>query len=125
MKELLSVVIRPVGLSFAVAALIMGIELWGRGEFYLIKAVVAGLILAAVFFFLTALRLRRGMMLSRDAAKRQMLWGLALRLMLVFIVLAVAVKISPQVFAAMAIAFLVGYGLCLLCLIVTNLTDKS
>ena len=125
MGKLLSVFRRRLCGSMAVAALIMGVDLWGRGEFHLMKAVILGFILAAVFFFLTALRLKRSMMLGRDGAKRQMLWGLALRLGLLFAVLFVAVKISAQVFTALAVAFLVGYALCQINLIILNYTDKS
>jgi len=125
MKELLSVCVRRTVKSILVLTLLIVINLWSVGKLYLTGALFVGYALAAMFSLSTALRLWRSQGLSKDSAKRQMLWGLALRLLMLFAGLYVAVQISEEVFGLVASGFLLAYALALINLIVVNFSDKS
>ena len=58
--------------------------------------------------------------LDQAAAKRQMLFGLALRLTMLFVVLNCAVHISPKIFFMVAASFMIFYAAALLGLIITS-----
>lgn len=125
MKRLLSILARRTAMSLAVVTLMVVIHLWSVGEIYLVGAIAVGYFLAAVFFVSTALRLWRSVGMTREGAKRQMLFGLALRLLMLFAALYAAVHISAKVFAGVAAGFLVGYAVALINLIVLNFSDKG
>jgi predicted outer membrane lipoprotein len=124
MKERLSVFLRRMAKTMSALTLLMAINLWSSQQLYLLGAVFVGYALAAAFSLSTALRLRRSMELNREAAKRQMLWGLALRLLMLFVGLYVAAQISREVFGATALGFLLAYAAALINLIVINFADK-
>lgn len=60
----------------------------------------------------------------QSGGKRQMLWGMVLRMLVLFLVLLVVVTISIPVFLVTALGFLVCYGLALFLLIHMNLGKK-
>ena len=123
MKELLSVFLRRLALSLLLAALGVGTHLLVRGEGGLTFALLLGFAAALVFVWNMAWRLWR-LTYVRDGGKRQMLWGMALRMLVLFLVLLVAVTISVPVFLVTALGFLVCYGLALFLFIHMNLGKK-
>lgn len=123
MKELLSVFLRRLALSLLLAALGVGTLLLARGEGGLTFALLLGFAAALVFVWNMAWRLWR-LTYVRDGGKRQMLWGMALRMLVLFLVLLVAVTISVPVFLVTALGFLVCYGMALFLFIHMNLGKK-
>ena len=89
----------------------------------LIAALFLGYLTALVFVWNQAWRLWRLTFLQKGG-KRQMLWGMALRMVLLFLVLLVAATISADVFHVVAIGFLICYGLSLFLMIHMNLGKK-
>lgn len=123
MKELLSVFLRRLALSLLLAALGVGTLLLARGEGGLTFALLLGFAAALVFVWNMAWRLWR-LTYMQSGGKRQMLWGMVLRMLVLFLVLLVAVTISVPVFLVTALGFLVCYGLALFLLIHMNLGKK-
>lgn len=87
------------------------------------RGVVPGLSDSAGVCLESAWRLWRLTFLQKGG-KRQMLWGMALRMVLLFLVLLVAATISADVFHVVAIGFLICYGLSLFLMIHMNLGKK-
>lgn len=123
MKELLSVFLRRLALSLLLAALGVGTLLLVRGEGGLTFALLLGFAAALVFVWNMAWRLWR-LTYMQSGGKRQMLWGMVLRMLVLFLVLLVVVTISIPVFLVTALGFLVCYGLALFLLIHMNLGKK-
>lgn len=111
MKEILLDSARSMLKSLAVVTLMVAITLVSSGEGRLMGALVIGYVTAATFLWTMIYRIWRIAGLSPDSAKRQMLWGLALRLMVLVIVLFVAIHISVRVFSVVAAGFLLFYFL--------------
>ena len=103
--------------------LMIGSLLFVRGEGMLIGALLLGYLAALVFVWNMAWRLWR-LTYMQSGGKRQMLWGMVLRMLVLFLVLLVAVTISVPVFLVTALGFLVCYGLALFLLIHMNLGKK-
>ena len=79
MKELLSIFLRRLALSLLLAALGVGALLLARGEGGLTFALLLGFAAALVFVWNMAWRLWH-LATAPGTARRQMLWGMALRL---------------------------------------------
>ena len=82
-------------------------------ELSLLPAVALGGAVAFLYFLSLALRLWR---LTPGASKGQMLWGLLLRFLLIFFSFGTAAYISPRIFAAAALGFIISYALILIIL---------
>ena len=123
MKDILSAYRKRLQKSLAVLVIVAVALLLARGEGRLAFAFLLGLIAALVFVWNMAFRLWN---LSTDAktAHRQMLWGMVLRMLVLFLVLLVVVTISIPAFLVTALGFLVCYGLALFLLIRMNLGKK-
>ena len=102
----------------------MGLLMAVNGKGYLIPALMLGYILAAVTVFAMGSRIWRSMGLTVGAAKRQMWWGLFLRLTMLFVVLTVAIRLSVDVFAATVMGFALCYALAIVTLAREALTDS-
>ncbi len=111
MEEVLSGYVRKLVRSLAICTLVMFIALLSAGEGTLIGALFAGYLAAAVCIWTLVYRTWRSASLDMASAKKQMLWGLCLRLVTCFTVLAVAAQISTRVFAVTALGLLLCYGL--------------
>lgn len=120
MKEFLSVFIRRLAVSLTAMAVMAGSLLFARGEAGLIGALLLGYLAALVFVWNMAWRLWRIADAPVGGAKKQMLWGLLLRMIVLVAVLLTAVKISAQVFGVTVLGFLLCYGVCLFLLIHMN-----
>ncbi|MGO5131114.1 hypothetical protein [Mitsuokella jalaludinii] len=123
MKQLLSVFVKRLSLALGIVTLGIGSWLFARGGGMLIAALFLGYLTALVFVWNQAWRLWRLTFLQKGG-KRQMLWGMALRMVLLFLVLLVAATISADVFHVVAIGFLICYGLSLFLMIHMNLGKK-
>ncbi|MDD6382416.1 hypothetical protein [Mitsuokella sp.] len=123
MKQLLSVFVKRLSLALGIVTLGIGSWLFARGDGMLIAALFLGYLTALVFVWNQAWRLWRLTFLQKGG-KRQMLWGMALRMVLLFLVLLVAATISADVFHVVAIGFLICYGLSLFLMIHMNLGKK-
>ena len=123
MKQILSVFMKRLAIALGLAALMIGSLLLARGEGQLIGALFLGYCAALVFVWNMAWRLWR-LTYMQSGGKRQMLWGMVLRMLVLFLVLLVAVTISVPVFLVTALGFLVCYGLALFLLIHMNLGKK-
>ena len=109
--------------ALGIASLVIGGFLLARGEGALIGALFLGYLTALVFVWNMAWRLWRLTYLQKGG-KRQMLWGMVLRMLVLFLVLLVAVTISVPVFLVTALGFLVCYGLALFLMIHMKLGEK-
>ena len=93
MKQILSVFMKRLAIALGLAALMIGSLLLARGEGQLIGALFLGYFAALVFVWNMAWRLWR-LTYMQSGGKRQMLWGMVLRMLVLFLVLLVAVTIT-------------------------------
>ena len=114
---------KRLAIALGLAALMIGSLLLARGEGQFIGALLLGYFAALVFVWNMAWRLWR-LTYMQSGGKRQMLWGMVLRMLVLFLVLLVVVTISIPVFLVTAFGFLVCYGLALFLLIHMNLGKK-
>ena len=121
MEEVLSGYVRKLVRSLAICTLVMVIALLSAGEGTLIGALFAGYLAAAVCIWTLVYRTWRSASLDMASAKKQMLWGLVLRLVTCFTVLAVAARISTRVFAITTLGFLLCYALAMVHLVRYNI----
>ena len=94
---------------FLVVAAVLSLQLISAGQLKLCGAVLTGALLNFFYFLSTATRLEAAANSPAPQAKKIMLIGLLLRLGMVFVVLAVAVHISTELFLAAAVSFGVFY----------------
>ncbi len=120
MKEVLSVFMKRLMMGLGIITLAVGSMLAANGTAELIGALIIGFVTGLVFLGNMSLRLWRAAPLSVGHAKRQMLWGLVLRLMVLFIVLFAAVQISTQVFSIVALGFVLCYAWAMVLMIHMN-----
>ncbi len=123
MKKILSVFMKRLAIALGFMTLLTGAFLFARGEGNLIGALFLGYLTAMVFVWNMAWRLWRLTYLQKGG-KRQMLWGMVLRMLVLFLVLLVAVTISVPVFLVTAYGFLVCYGLAVFLMIRMKLDEK-
>ena len=108
MRQFIGIFRRSYKIFLAVAAF-MALQLILAGQIFLCGAILIGALLNFFYFISAAARLEAAEKMNHAQAKRVMLIGLALRLLMVFVVLAVAVKISTQLFLASASCLVVFY----------------
>lgn len=114
MKEILSTYGRWLAVSLSSASLVILILLLTAGQGRLFGALFVGYAVAAVCIVTLTWRTWHSASLPVSAAKKQMLWGLILRICVIFIVMSLAARIGGQaVFLVAALGLLVGYGLAL------------
>ncbi len=94
---------------FLAVAAIMVIQLVSVGQIFLCGAVFIGALLAFFYFLSTAARLETAAAMNKAQAKRTMLIGLLLRFFMISVVLAVASRISTNLFLASSVCFIVFY----------------
>lgn len=92
----------------AVAAMLV-LQLVSAGKIFLCGAVLIGALLTFFYFLSTAARLESAATMNISSAKRTMLIGLLLRLLMISVVLAVAAKISTELFLTSSVCFIVFY----------------
>lgn len=124
MREFLSVFVKRLLKSLGIVTLMVSLLLLSGGNGSLIGALLLGYFTGGIFVGTMVYRIWRSAGLSADGAKKQMLWGLVLRLGMLFIVLFTAVHISVQVFGVTVLGFLLFYGLSLVHLILGNIDIK-
>ncbi len=124
MRDILLASVRRMKKFFVAATLLMAINLAANGRADLIGAMLIGYALAAFYIASTAARLNSIATLNQSAAKRQWLIGLALRLLMVFVVFNVAVHLSTEIFFTSAVSFMIFYVAALLGLIMTSYSQK-
>ncbi|MBO6204242.1 MAG: hypothetical protein J6O13_12000 [Selenomonas sp.] len=120
MKEILSLFMKRFIIGLGVITLTVGSMLVANGQTELIGALIIGFVTGLVFLGNMSMRLWRSAHLSAGNAKRQMLWGLVLRLAVLFIVLFAAVQISTQVFSMVALGFVLCYAWAMVLMIHMN-----
>ena len=120
MKEVLPIFMKRLIMGLGVITLAVGSMLVANGQTELIGALIIGFITGLVFLGNMSLRLWKAASLPVGGAKRQMLWGLVLRLMVLFLVLLAAVRISTQVFSIVALGFLLCYAWAMVLMIRMN-----
>lgn len=120
MKEVLPIFMKRLIMGLGVITLAVGSMLVANGQTELIGALIIGFMTGLVFLGNMSLRLWRAAQLSADRAKKQMLWGLVLRLLVLFIVLFAAVQISTQVFSIVALGFVLCYAWAMVLMIRMN-----
>ena len=123
MKQILSVFMKRLAIALGLAALMIGSLLLARGEGQFIGALLLGYFAALVFVWNMAWRLWH-LAAAPGTARRQMLWGMALRLAVLALVLLAAASVSSEVFLMAAFGFVLCYGLALVHLIVLNIGGK-
>ena len=94
---------------FSAVAAVLSLQLISAGQLKSCGAVLTGALLNFFYFLSTAARLEAAANSPAPQAKKIMLVGLLLRLGMIFVVLAVAVHISTELFLATAISFGVFY----------------
>jgi hypothetical protein len=120
MKEVLPIFMKRLIMGLGVITLAVGSMLVANGQTELIGALIIGFMTGLVFLGNMSLRLWKAASLPVGGAKRQMLWGLVLRLMVLFIVLMAAVQISTQVFSMVALGFVLCYAWAMVLMIRMN-----
>ena len=120
MKEVLPIFMKRLIMGLGVITLAVGSMLVANGQTELIGALIIGFMTGLVFLGNMSLRLWKAASLPVGGAKRQMLWGLVLRLMVLFIVLLAAVRISKQVFSIVALGFVLCYAWAMVLMIRMN-----
>ena len=120
MKEILSFFMKRFIIGLGVITFTVGSMLVANGQTELIGALIIGFITGLVFLGNMSLRLWRAAHATANHAKRQMLWGLVLRLLVLFIVLFAAVQISTQVFSIVALGFVLCYAWAMVLMIRMN-----
>ena len=96
---------RKLLVSLSGIALMVALNLAVGGQLALFPAYLAGYFLAAAYFFTVASRLNRAAHKEKAAAKREMLIGMLLRLIMLFVVFGAALKISLSVFMTVIAGF--------------------
>ena len=120
MKEVLPIFMKRLIMGLGVITLAVGSMLVANGQTELIGALIIGFMTGLVFLGNMSMRLWRAAGASAGNAKRQMLWGLVLRLLVLFMVLFAAVQISTQVFSIVALGFLLCYAWAMVLMIRMN-----
>ena len=108
MRQVIVAFGRSYKIFFAVAA-IMAIQLIAAGKLYLCGSILIGALLNFFYFVSAAARLEAAEKLSQPQAKKVMLVGLVLRLLMILIVLGVAAHISTEIFLASSACFVTFY----------------
>lgn len=108
MKQVIITFGRSYKIFLAVAA-IMIIQLLSAGQIFLCGSVLIGAMLSFFYFISAAARLEAAEKMNQAQAKKIMLIGMILRLIMVFAVLAVAAHISTELFLASSVCFIVFY----------------
>ena len=108
MRQVLSTLKTNWKVFFAVAA-VLSLQLISAGQLRLCGAVLIGALLNFFYFLSTVARLEAVTNSPAPQAKKIMLIGLLLRLGMIFVVLAVAVHISTELFLTAAVSFGVFY----------------
>ena len=111
MKDFLSEYVGKLIRTLAICTMIIVLPLIFNGQLMLIGALLVGYLAAAICIWTLVYRTWKSASLDAASAKKQMLWGLTLRLVTCFVDLAAAVNISVAVFAATAGGFLLCYAL--------------
>ena len=120
MKEVLPIFMKRLIMGLGVITLAVGSMLVANWRTELIGALIIGFMTGLVFLGNMSLRLWRAAHATANHAKRQMLWGLVLRLLVLFIVLFAAVQISTQVFSIVALGFVLCYAWAMVLMIRMN-----
>jgi len=107
MRQVIIIFGRSYKIFLAVAA-VMTIQLFAAGKIFLCGSILIGAMLSFFWFISTAARLEAAAKTTSAQAKKVMLIGLLLKLAMVFVVLAVAVHISTELFLTSAACF-VGF----------------
>lgn len=95
---------------FLAVSAIMVIQLISVGQFFLCGSILIGALLAFFYHISTAARLETAAKIQNVAqAKKIMLIGLLLRLLMISVVLAVAARISTNLFLSSSVCFIVFY----------------
>ncbi|MBR5912898.1 MAG: hypothetical protein IKZ58_00825 [Selenomonadaceae bacterium] len=108
MKQVIITFGRSYKIFLAVAA-IMAFNLILAGKIFLCGSILIGALLNFFYFISAAARLEAAEKMSQAQAKRVMLIGLVLRLLMVLVVLAVAVHISTELFIMSSVCFVTFY----------------
>ena len=94
---------------FLALTLMLIVNFIASGQVELIAAMLIGYALAGFYIISTAMRLSSIAQQKSAFAKRQMLFGLVMRILMIFVVFAFAIKISEKIFFTMVICFLTFY----------------
>ncbi len=94
---------------FVAIAAMMTIQLISQGQFFLCGSILIGALLAFFYFVSAAARLEAAAKMNQAQAKRTMLVGLILRLLMISVVFAVAARISTELFLASGACFVAFY----------------
>lgn len=110
MKAILSGYIAMLAKGMLVWTVLIAAWLLYRGDAFLIGALLIGYLGAAICIWTLIYRTWRSASLAPASAKKQMLWGLAVRLLTCFAVLTAAAQISRAVFFITTTGFLLFYA---------------
>jgi hypothetical protein len=124
MKDVLLPVVRRFARTLLLVTISVAAMLFAAGEVRLIGGVLAGYAAGAAILWGMSYRVWRSAGFPPARARREMLWGLALRLMTLFLILSAAAQISPAVFGAAAGGCLLFYALFMLHLIAAQGSQK-
>ena len=124
MKDVLLPVVRRFARTLLLVTISVAAMLFAAGEVRLIGGVLAGYAAGAAILGGMSYRVWRSAGFPPARARREMLWGLALRLMTLFLILSAAAQISPAVFGAAAGGCLLFYALFMLHLIAAQGSQK-
>ena len=125
MREILKLLALRGWKTLAAVSIMILVSLWAQHELNLFGSVLIGYLLGGFYFTSLTGRLERIMNLVRSVgrqaiiarAKREMIFGLLLRLVMIFICLMLTIKLSTKIFFAAVTGFLVVFviGMFVLC----------
>ncbi|MFA6850478.1 MAG: ATP synthase subunit I [Selenomonadaceae bacterium] len=111
MKEILVAYCRQVLVQIGICTAGIGVLLYTINKTHLFAAFLIGCFLAIVCWWTLVYRIWKSSTMSINRAKRQMQFGLGLRIFMVFVVLRVAIYISMDVFWTVVGGFFLLAGL--------------
>ncbi len=121
LKETLGEIKRPFCLALAAFTAMLCLSLFASGGAHLIGALFIGYLAAGAYLWTLVYRTFRSAGMGQAGAKKEMLFGLILRLLTLALVFGVAAKIGTQVFAVTVLGFLTVYLTALVLMIGNNL----
>ena len=121
LKEALGEIKRPFCLTLAAFTAMLCLSLMASGGAQLIGALFIGYLAAGAYLWTLVYRTFRSAGMSAQGAKKEMLFGLILRLLTLALIFGVAARIGTQVFAVTVLGFLTVYLTALVLMIGNNL----
>lgn len=115
---------RSILISLLLITILICIKLFLHNDIYLITAVIGGYLTAVYYIFMLAMRIKRSMALSQLQAKRSSQMGFLFRIIVLFLVWFIVLKLSKEVFIAFIAGFFIMHIIIFTNLIIFSYREK-